>query len=98
MRLIADVKQPEYLVRIHPNDGFDLGFMTYSYKVTTYNNCSADDFNKGTAEHIDIQLDQANECGIGTIEVSSKLASRLGYPDMVKLIHHNDKLLILNLT
>ena len=97
LHVIEDPRIPEKTIKIHPNDGYDLGLMTYEYKLRIFANCTAEDFNKESCNFISGEVHQLNECRVGTISISPKYSKSLGNPDEVKLIAHEDKLLILNL-
>ncbi len=84
-------------LRIHPNDGFDLGLMTYTYQMKIFNNCSAEDFNHGSAGYIEGTVEQANECPLGTVQVNYRMNNKLSLPQSVKLVAMKDKLLLLHL-
>ena len=83
-------------LRIHPNDGFDLGLMTYTYDMKIFNNCTAEDFNAESAQFIHGKVEQANECPLGTLQVNYKMNKKLNLPETVKLVAMNDKLLLLH--
>ncbi|MBN2508701.1 MAG: hypothetical protein JXB03_00435 [Spirochaetales bacterium] len=84
-------------LRIHPNDGFELGLMEYVYEMKIFNNCCAQDFNNETGDFFMGRIEQANECPLGTLMVNYRMFKKLNMPVKVKLVASNDKILLLNL-
>ena len=84
-------------LRIHPNDGFDIGLMTYMYELKIFNNCSAEEFNSEEGSFFLGRVEQANECQLGTMEVNYKFFKKLGSPERIKIIASDNKLLLLHL-
>ena len=84
-------------LRIHPNDGFEIGLMAYTYEMKIFNNCSAEDFNNDKGEFFMGVIEQANECPVGTLMVNYRMFKKLNQPESVKLVAMNNKILLLNI-
>ncbi|MDC7124698.1 MAG: hypothetical protein PQJ46_03975 [Spirochaetales bacterium] len=92
LNIIHDVSFPMNKVVIHPNTGFDLGFMQIKYSTHLFINCGIEDFKNGTADpHQEIELLLLNECKKEGIEIAQKLWDKLGQPDKAVLIYEEDK-------
>lgn len=87
----------EHVLVIHPNNGFDIGLMTYSNECLAFFGCTAAEFNAGTGLNFTVRIDQSNECRLGTVEMSTGMHKRLSNPEDLELVMHGGKLLILPL-
>jgi 23S rRNA-/tRNA-specific pseudouridylate synthase len=81
---------------IHPNDGYDLGLMSRYYDIQLHSNITAEEFNQTPAAEVNAKIELANECHLGTVEMSLSFWEHLGEPEEVFLIYDNNKLLVLN--
>ncbi len=91
LKVLADTTFPVEKLVIHPNTGFDLGFMQVKYVVKLCINTDIEDFkNQKSGIFGDADLHLLNECGAETLEMSQKLWSKLGEPDRCLLFHDPD--------
>lgn len=95
LKVYEDPALPVEAIQIHPNDGFDLGLVSYSYKMKVFANCSADEFNKETAAFIEGEVRQENKCRVGTVIMNPSYSSRLGNPETIRMVSTGEKILIL---
>jgi hypothetical protein len=88
--------QKEDRVILHPNDGYDLGFMMTDQSVHLFYGISLEDFSAARGPSISGSVQLRNKCTLGTIELSLKSADKLGKPGHVRLYYHDGRLLISN--
>ena len=92
LKVLCDSGYPVNKLVIHPNTGFDLGFMQIKYVTRTYINTSVEDFKSGSAEMFcDMDLFLLNECRDGTVEMGPRLWSSLGEPEKALLIYDDSE-------
>jgi len=88
LKILHDTAFPVNKLVIHPNTGFDLGFMQIKYVTKVFINTCIQDFTSGSAEPLcDAELLLLNECGANTVEMGQKLWHQLGRPDKALLIY-----------
>ncbi len=91
LKILHDTAFPVNRIVIHPNTGFDLGFMQLKYVSNLYINTGIEEFKNGTAEpfcSVDIML--LNECGPNNVEMAQKLWDQLGRPEKAILVYNED--------
>lgn len=79
----------EKTINIHPNDGYDIGLMTSSHVVEMYAGCTPEELRAGSADTAADTLgtiNLKNECRIGTVEMSAKMADKLGASRKARLV------------
>lgn len=82
----------EHLV-MHPNEGFDLGFMRVEHPVPLCRNLTLEDYLRGTqSEEVLIHLDLLNECPKETILVGLALHRALGTPTKAVVLYDGSRL------
>ena len=79
---------------IHPNDGFDLGFMTKTCAVKIVTGGTPADFAAGNATHVPGTVLLENACACGTMRMNLSWWKKMGSPGKVKLFCNQDILLI----
>jgi hypothetical protein len=88
LKILHDTAFPVNKLVIHPNTGFDLGFMQLKYVTKVYIDTCIDDFKSGCAQPLcDAELLLLNECGDNTVEMAQKLWDKLGRPDKAILFY-----------
>ncbi len=88
LKILHDTSFPVNKLVIHPNTGFDLGFMQVKYVTKVFIDNCIEDFKSGCAEPFcDADLLLLNECGQDTIEMAQKLWVKLGQPEKAILIY-----------
>ena len=85
LKVIADLSFPEKKVVINPNDGFDLGLMMTDATALLYYGHSPATVDDDDAKPIYGNVYQANECKLGTVELSAKIVEKMGSPKNVRL-------------
>lgn len=91
LKIIHDTAFPVNKIVIHPNTGFDLGFMQIKYVTKLCVNTGVEDFKSGSCEvFCDVDLLLLNECGPNNLEISQKLWAKLGMPDKALLIYDDE--------
>lgn len=96
LNVITDLSVGPNII-LHPNDGFDLGLLTYSRKIKLFTNATIQDFNNSVGILREGELLLENKCKHNSIIMSSKTWEKMGKPHKVKLFLDNDKLLITNM-
>ncbi|MDC7226095.1 MAG: hypothetical protein PQJ61_04950 [Spirochaetales bacterium] len=87
LKIIHDTAFPVNKLVIHPNTGFDLGFMQLKYVPQLCINSGVEEFKTGCSEvfcNVDLML--LNECGADKLEMSQKLWLKIGMPDKALLV------------
>jgi len=80
---------------IHPNDGFDLGFMRVEHPVPLCHHVALESFLKGENGQIDeVKLSLRNECPPRTMVLGSTLHRLLGEPEKVVLLFDGERLYV----
>lgn len=88
LKILHDTAFPVNKLVIHPNTGFDLGFMQVKYVTKVFIDGCVEDFSKGCTEAFcDVDLLLLNECGANTVEMAQKLWDKLGQPDKALLVY-----------
>ena len=91
LKIIHDTAFPVNRVVIHPNTGFDLGFMQVKYVSKLYINSGIEDFKSGSAEAFcDVDIMLLNECGPQNLEMAQKLWEKIGMPDKALLVYDEE--------
>jgi hypothetical protein len=85
LKVIADLSFPDKKIVINPNDGFDLGLMMTDATVLIYYGHSPATIDNGDAKPVYGNVYQANECKLGTVELSAKAVEKIGSPKNVRL-------------
>lgn len=85
LKVLADLSFPEKKIVINPNDGFDLGLMMTDATVLIYYGHSPATIDGDDAKPIYGNVYQANECKLGTVELSAKMVEKMGSPTNVRL-------------
>ena len=70
-------------MKIHPNDGFDLGVMTTDIVVKIYAGSGIDELEDPDTRFVYGKLYLENETTMGTCELSLKTVQKLGTPKKV---------------
>ena len=84
----------EHLV-MHPNDGFDLGFMRVEHPVPLCLNLELEDYLKGTLGETGlVNLALKNDCPPQTLVLGSKLHKLLGEPAKAVVLFDGQRLYI----
>lgn len=96
LNVVTDLSLGSNIV-LHPNDGFDLGLLTYSRKIKLFLNTTIQEFNSESGEFKEGELLLENKCKHNQVIMSSKAWEKMGKPHKVKLFLNNDKLLICNM-
>jgi hypothetical protein len=80
---------------MHPNEGFDLGFMKVAHPVRLCRNLRLEDYLKGgEGETEDLSVDLHNECPRQTLLVGRNLFKLLGEPQRAVLLYDGRRLFI----
>ena len=80
---------------MHPNDGFDLGFMRVEHPVPLCLDLGLEAFLKGeTAASDPVRLALLNECPPKTMVVGTALHRRLGEPIRVVVLFDGERLFV----
>ena len=91
LKILYNTVFPVNRMVIHPNTGFDLGFMQIKYVSKLYINSSIEDFKSDCAEYFcDADIMLLNECQADIVEISKKLWEKLGRPEKALLIYNED--------
>ena len=102
--IISDYNMAQDIVVIHPNDGYDLGLISYSYPIKIFINTPMDDFkqentmskdNNDYINYINGNIILKNECKANTVEISHKICQKIKNPKKLKLFYINNKLLLM---
>ena len=94
LNIITGFNMKDRLI-IHPNDGFDLDLYNVTYNFTVYINIEIEDFiKKNSIPDFSLNLNLANECKPGTIEMDNSFWLKIGKPDKIKLVIDDKKLLL----
>lgn len=92
LKILHDTAFPINRLVIHPNTGFDLGFMQVKYVSKLYINSSIEDFKNGSTEcFCDVDIMLLNECGSDKVEMAQKLWEKLGRPEKAILVYNEDE-------
>jgi hypothetical protein len=86
---------PENKIVIHPNDGFDLGFMQFNEILqmqVNENHCDGNPVPRCMSGTLTLE----NACKPGTIQLNPKLWHHMGKPEKIILIFKEDKLFLVN--
>ncbi|MFP4301254.1 MAG: hypothetical protein ACOC47_04200 [Alkalispirochaetaceae bacterium] len=85
LQVLGDYSFDEKTVRIHPNDGFDLGVMTTDIVVKIYAGNSLDELEDPNTRFVYGNLYLENNTRMGTCELALKTVQKLGSPKRVRL-------------
>ena len=85
LQVLGDYSFDEKTIRIHPNDGFDLGVMTTEIVVKIYAGNSFDELENPNTRFVYGNLYLENNTRMGTCELSLKTVQKLGSPKKVRL-------------
>lgn len=77
LKVLADSSYPDNRVVVNPNDGFDLGLMMTDTTVVLRFGESPESADT-EAKPVYGNLYQKNECRLGTVELSVRMAEKLG--------------------
>lgn len=92
LKILHDSTFPVNRMVIHPNTGFDLGFMQIKHVSKLYINSSIEDFKNGCAEcFCDVDIMLINECKSDVVEISQRLYEQLKKPAKAILIYDEDE-------
>ncbi|MBI9107122.1 MAG: hypothetical protein JEZ04_10285 [Spirochaetales bacterium] len=87
LKILHDTTFPVNKLVIHPNTGFDLGFVQLKYVTKIFINTRIEDFSSGCAEPFcDAEVLLLNECGNDTVEMGQKLWDKIGRPSKTILM------------
>lgn len=86
LSVISDYSFDEKTLRIHPNDGYDLGLMTTEAVVRVFVGCTMEEFRSGSTNHVFGNLYLDNDTKAGTCELSLGTAQKMGKPKKVRLL------------
>jgi hypothetical protein len=78
LTILGDISIDEKTLRIHPNDGFDLGLMTTEYPVRLHFGDETDASRVPAGRFLDGTIQLRNEVRPGNLELGLKAAARLG--------------------
>jgi len=85
LQVLGDYSFDEKTIRIHPNDGFDLGVMTTDIVVKIYAGNSFEELEDPATRFIYGTLYLENNTKMGTCELALKTVQKLGSPKKVRL-------------
>lgn len=85
LQVLGDYSFDEKTVRIHPNDGFDLGVMTTDIVVKIYAGNSLEEIENSDTTFVYGKLYLENATTMGNCELSLKTVQKLGSPKKVRL-------------
>ena len=85
LQVLGDYSFDEKTIRIHPNDGFDLGIMTTDIVVKIYPGNSFEELEDPNTRFTYGKLYLENNTRMGTCELALKTAQKLGSPKKVRL-------------
>lgn len=92
LKILHDTGFPVNKLVIHPNAGFELGFMQIKYNAKLCVNMGIEAFKTGSAEPLcDAEIFLLNECKDGVIEMAAKLWDKIGKPDRCLLIYDEER-------
>jgi len=96
LKVKGDFSQRQNTVIMHPNDGFDLGFMKQHYPVKLFKNESTDPKKiafpeKGQSGYVFLD----NDCTHGSIYLNKKFWELIGQPRRIKLVYKGENLYLL---
>ena len=88
LKILHDTSFPVNKLVIHPNTGFDLGFMQVKYVTNIFINTKVAEFSSGSAAAFcEAEVHLKNECRAEVLEMGNKLWDRMGRPDKAILIY-----------
>ena len=91
LKILHDTTFPVNKLVMHPNTGFDLGFMQLKYVVKLHINTNIEDFKSGKSTCLcDADVMMLNECRAETVEMGHKLWDKLGRPKRCLLFYDED--------
>ena len=80
-------------LRLHPNDGFDIGLMTKTHHVDWCTGILVPDFLKGdTGTVFAAKLDLLNECPQQTLMLNMQQWKQVGSPENVVLLYDGQRM------
>ncbi|MFP4329513.1 MAG: hypothetical protein ACOC45_06140 [Alkalispirochaetaceae bacterium] len=85
LQVLGDYSFDEKTVRIHPNDGFDLGVMTTDIVVKIYAGATLDELDREETPFVYGTLYLENNTRMGTCELALKTVQKMGQPKRVRL-------------
>jgi len=91
LKIIHDTAFPINRLVVHPNTGFDLGFMQVKYVSKMCINTGIEEFKTGCVDvFCDVDIMLLNECGSQNLEMAQKLWEKIGMPDNALLIYNEE--------
>lgn len=87
LSVLADFSFDEKTINIHPNDGYDLGFMVANVVVRIFTGVTWEEYRDNTGRHIYGTVFLKNECRMGTVELSKRTVEKLGKPKELRMIY-----------
>ena len=85
LQVLGDYSFDEKTIRIHPNDGFDLGIMTTDIVVKIYAGNSFEEMEDPNTRFVYGKLYLENATKMGTCELALKAVEKLNSPKRVRL-------------
>lgn len=97
LAVFGNVYMAADMIKIHPNDGFDVNLMHTNESIKVNINIAASEklFNFKNNLNCYVLLD--NTCKLGTIEVSHKLWKKIGKPKNVVLVQKQKQIYMLSI-
>ena len=94
LKIISNFIQPETILIIHPNEGYDLDLMNNSYSVKIFTNTTIEDFNTENGDFIIGEIKLDNNCPHGSLQVSRKYHKKNGNFQQAQIFFDQNKILI----
>ncbi|TVR90613.1 MAG: hypothetical protein EA428_08010 [Spirochaetaceae bacterium] len=94
LAVLGDFSFDEKTINIHPNDGFDLGFMVTNEVVRIYFGCTLQEFQEDSAQAIYGKIHLKNECRNGSIELSLRTVEKIGKPKKIAIFRDQDRIFL----
>jgi hypothetical protein len=82
------------VIIIHPNDGYDLGLISFSNPLRILMGGSDEELLSKACEGDSGTLLLKNDCTLATVRMSLSRWKKLGRPQRVRLACHEDRLLV----
>lgn len=97
LAVFGNVYMAEDMIKIHPNDGFDVNLMHTNQAIKVNINVKASKQILQVKNNLNCSVLLDNECKLGTIEVSHKLWKKIGKPRNVVLVHKQKQIFMLSI-
>ncbi len=94
LNVYGDFSMDRSKIVIHPNDGFDIGFMTLDNPIEMFHGVKVGDFESGAGTGEQGTLNLANDCRMGTVILNLKYWEEMGKPPQVSLYADDKRILI----